>query len=216
MHSDNLREALRFYFITDDAVKGVGMQDQVRLAVDAGAGMVQYRRKSFSLDDFAEVEAIARCCRAFRVPLVVNDNVLLAKAVGADGVHVGQDDAAPQLARRVMGPHAIVGVSVSTLAELEGTDLTPCDYIGAGPTFPTGTKVDAKPAHGLAGLQEMVARSPLPVVAIGGIGPHNAADCLASGAAGVAVISCITRADDPAAAAAAMATACRIPPQRGR
>ena len=216
MHPDSLLEALRFYFITDDAAAGVGMLDQVRLAVEAGAGMVQYRRKSFSLDDYAEVEAIACCCRAAGVPLVVNDNVLLAKAVGADGVHVGQDDAAPQLARRVMGPHAIVGVSVSTIAELAGTDLTPCDYIGAGPTFATATKVDAKPAHGLAGLREMVARSPLPVVAIGGIGPHNTSDCFASGAAGVAVISCITRADDPAAAAAAMATVCRIPPPRGR
>lgn len=216
MHPDNLQEALRFYFITDDAVKGFGMLDQVRLAIDAGAGMVQYRRKSFALDDYAEVEAIARCCRAFRVALVVNDNVLLAKAVGADGVHVGQDDAAPQLARRVMGPHAIVGVSVSTPVELEGTDLAPCDYIGTGPTFPTGTKVDAKPAHGLAGLRFMVARSPLPVVAIGGIGPHNATDCFASGASGVAVISCITRAADPAAAAAAMAAACRIGPQSGR
>ena len=152
-----LREALRFYFITDDAAAGVGMLDQVRLAVEAGAGMVQYRRKSFSLDHYAEAEAIARCCRAFRVPLVVNDNVLLAKAVAADGVHVGQDDAAPQLARRVMGPHAIVGVSVSTLAELADTDLAPCDYIGAGPTFATGTKVDAKPAHGLAGCSLIIA-----------------------------------------------------------
>ena len=216
MPPDNLREALRFYFITDAAAKGFGMLDQVRLAIHAGAGMVQYRHKSFSLNDFEEAEAIARCCRDLHVPLVVNDNVLLARAVGADGVHVGQDDAAPQLVRRVMGPHAIVGVSVSTLVELSGTDLAPCDYIGTGPTFPTGTKVDAKAAHGLAGLREMVAHSPLPAVAIGGIGPHNADDCFACGASGVAVISCITRAADPDAAAAAMAVACRIPPRSGR
>jgi thiamine-phosphate pyrophosphorylase len=215
MHPDHLCQALRFYFITDDAIKGFGMLDQVRLAVQSGAGMVQYRGKSFVLDDYAEVEAIARCCRAARVPLVVNDNVLLAKAVGADGVHVGQDDAAPDLARRVMGPQAIVGVSVSTPAEMECTDLAACDYIGTGPTFPTGTKADAGPAHGLAGLREMVARTTLPVVAIGGIAPHNANDCFAAGASGVAVISCITRAVDPAAAAAAMAAACRMPPHRG-
>jgi thiamine-phosphate diphosphorylase len=132
----------------------------VRVAVEAGATMVQYRNKSFSLDAFEEAEAICRLCRESRVPFVVNDNVLLARAVGADGVHVGQDDAPPRLVRRVMGPLAIIGVSVSTMAELEHTDLAFCDYIGTGPTFPTGTKADAKMAHGLSGTQGY--RQPVP------------------------------------------------------
>lgn len=211
MNPNELRHALRFYFITDDGADGFPAPDQVRVAIEAGATLIQYRKKSFALDDYAEVEAIGRYCRQHRVPFVVNDHVLLAKAVGADGVHVGQDDAAPRLARHIMGPRAIVGVSVSTVAELERTDLIGCDYIGTGPTFPTSTKTDAKPAHGLAGLRDIVNRSPIPAVAIGGIDPSNAKECFAHGAAGVAVISCITRAENPAAAAAALAGACGVP-----
>ncbi len=210
MTPDSIREALRFYFITDDGVDGFAALDQVRVAIEAGATMIQYRNKSFSLEAFEEVKAIGRLCRDKQLPFVVNDNVLLARAAEADGVHVGQEDALPRLARRVMGPRAIVGVSVSTMAELERTDLASCDYIGTGPTFPTGTKVDAKAAHGLAGLRDIVNRSPLPAVAIGGIGPANALDCFAHGAAGVAVISCITRSTDPVEAAAAMAAACGV------
>ena len=211
MKIEDIRDALRFYFITDDGVDGFPVLDQVRLAIEAGATMIQYRNKSFFLDAFGEVEAICRCCRENRVPFVVNDNVLLARAVEADGVHVGQDDALPRLARRIMGPRAIIGVSVSTMAELEHTDLAFCDYIGTGPTFPTGTKADAKAAHGLSGLRDIVNRSPIPAVAIGGIGPANALDCFAHGAAGVAVISCITRSNAPTEAAAAMAAACGVP-----
>lgn len=210
MNPDDLRDALRFYFITDDGVDGFSARDQARVAIEAGATIVQYRNKAFSLSAFEEVEAIARLCRDKHLPFIVNDSVLLAKAAGADGVHVGQEDALPRLARRVMGPRAIVGVSVSTLAELECTDLAFCDYIGIGPTFPTGTKPDAKAPHGLSGLRDIVNRSPVPAVAIGGIGPTNALDCFAHGAAGVAVISCITRASDPVQAAAAMAAACDV------
>jgi thiamine-phosphate pyrophosphorylase len=214
MNSDALRDRLRFYFITDDGVDGFPAADQVRVALDAGATLVQYRNKSFILEAYAEVESIRRRCRDHGVPFIVNDNVLLARAVGADGVHVGQGDTPPRLARHVMGPQAIVGVSVSSLAELARTDLPFCDYIGTGPTFPTDTKADAKAVHGLSGLRDIAARAPVPAVAIGGINPSNAPDCFAHGAAGVAVISCITRAADPDQAAAAMAAACGIPARR--
>ena len=210
MNPDHTRGALRFYFITDDGVDGFPAVDQVRVAIEAGATMIQYRNKSFALDAFDEVASILRLCRQNGVRLIVNDNVLLAKAIGADGVHVGQDDAPPRLARHIMGPHATIGVSVSNLKELERTDLAFCDYIGTGPTFVTNTKLDAKPAHGLSGLRDIVNLSPVPAVAIGGIDPTNALDCFAHGAAGVAVISCITRADDPVGAAAAMASACGV------
>lgn len=210
MNMEKTRNALRFYFITDDAVERFPAIEQVRVAVEAGATMIQYRNKAFTLDAFDEVEAIRRLCRESQVPFIVNDNVLLAKAVGADGVHVGQDDAAPRLARRIMGKQAVVGVSISTMAELEHTELAFCDYIGTGPTFFTGTKTDAKPVQGLSGLRDIVNRSPVPAVAIGGIDAGNAVDCFAHGAAGVAVISCITRAPDPVKAAADMASACGI------
>ena len=210
MNPDDIRDALRFYFITDDGVDAISALEQTRVAIDAGATMVQYRHKSFSLADYEEVVAICRLCQARHVPFVVNDNVLLAKAVGADGVHIGQDDAPPWQTRLVMGPKAIVGVSVSTMAELENTDLAVCDYIGMGPVFPTGTKIDAKPVQGLMRLRDIVNRSPVPVVAIGGIGPDNTKDCIAHGALGVAVISCITRATDPARAAETIAVACGL------
>ena len=210
MNPDDTRGVLRFYFITDDGVDRFSAMDQVRVAIEAGATMIQYRNKSFSLDAFEEVESILRVCRENEVPFIVNDNVLLAKAIGADGVHVGQEDAPPWLARRIMGPRAIIGVSVSSVSELEHTDLAFCDYIGTGPTFPTGTKVDAKVAHGLSGLRDIVNLSPVPAVAIGGIDSTNALDCFAHGAAGVAVISCITRANDPVEAAAAIASACGV------
>lgn len=210
MNPEDVRQALRFYFITDDGVDGFTPQDQVRVAVEAGATMIQYRNKSFSLDAYEEVAAISAYCRERGVLFVVNDNVLLARAVGADGVHVGQTDAAPRIARRIMGPQALVGVSVSTLDELEHTELVFCDYIGTGPTFATDTKPDAKPVHGLSGLRDIVNLSPLPAVAIGGINAENAQSCFAHGAAGVAVISCITRAANPVQAAEAMAAACGI------
>jgi thiamine-phosphate diphosphorylase len=214
MNPDDMRDILRFYFITDDGAGSISALDQARVAIEAGATIVQYRHKSFSLAAYEEVAAIRRLCRERRVPFVVNDNVLLAKAVGADGVHVGQDDSPSWQARLVMGPQAIVGVSVSTMAELEHADLAACDYIGTGPVFPTGTKIDAKPVQGLLHLRDIVNRSPVPVVAIGGINPANAKDCIAHGAAGVAVISCITRAVDPARAAKTMAAACGLRTRR--
>ena len=210
MNPDHIRDALRFYFITDDEVKDFPVLDQVRLAIEAGATMVQYRNTSFSLDAFEAVEHIGRLCRKNRVPFVVNNNVLLARAVGADGVHLSQGVALPRSVRRVMGPRTIVGVSVSTMTELEHTDLAFCDYISTGPTFSTWSMTDAQAAHGLPGLRDIVNRSPVPVVSVGGIGPDNALDCFAHGAAGVAVVSCLTRSKNPLETARAMAAACGV------
>jgi thiamine-monophosphate kinase len=210
----SLADRLRFYFITDHGEAAPDPLFQVRTVLAAGATMIQYRRKRFTNDDFPEVSAIQRLCRANGVPLIINDNVLLARAVGADGVHLGQEDGAPAAARRILGPTAIVGATVSNLEELAVTDLTPCDYIGTGPAFATTTKADAKPVRGPAGIGEMAAAvAPVPVVAIGGISPANARQCLSRGAAGVAVIGAVTRAADPAAAAARLAAVCGCPPR---
>ena len=199
-------ERLRFYFITDDQAAMPALK-QVETAVRAGATLVQYRKKTFDITDIAEVEAIRDLCRRHRVPFLVNDSVLLAKAVDADGVHLGQEDARPAAARTVLGPDAIIGVSVSTLTELSATELDPCTYIGTGPVYETGTKADAKAVIGLDGLRAVVEAAALPVVAIGGVNAHNVADCMARGAAGGAVISCITRAGDPEKAGREMAAA---------
>ncbi len=209
----NLEKHLRFYFITDEQRTDPSPLKQAETAIRAGAGIIQYRRKNACLADFPEVSAIRDLCRTCGVLFVINDDILLAKAVAADGVHVGQEDASPAQARAVLGPRAVVGVSISTRAELDGTDLSSCDYIGVGPIFETSTKADAKPVIGLPGLTAVIERSPVPVVAIGGIDEIRAGACFDQGAAGVAVISRITRAADPAAAAFAVGAACGRAPR---
>ena len=205
---ERLQKALRFYFITDDGAPDFPPLEQVRIALKAGATIIQYRNKSFSARFLQEVTVIRDLCRCNAVPFLVNDNILLAKAVGADGVHLGQDDDDPFLARNILGPQALVGLSVSSLLELEKSDLAPCDYIAAGPVFGTRTKADPKAAVGLAGLEVLTKASPLPVVAIGSIDPANAKSCFTCGAAGVAVISAVTRAKNPLQIALELSSAC--------
>lgn len=206
----DLSSRLRFYFIVDcDA--SLPIKRQVEIAITAGATMVQYRNKSFSLYDFEALEAVRQICRTNSVPFIVNDDIMLARAVDADGVHLGQSDPDLSLARNILGKYALIGASVSTLEELAKTDLTDCDYIGTGPVFFTSTKPDASPAIGLEGLTAVVGRSPVPVVAIGGINADNAGLCFLSGVDGVAVISTITRADKPMESAMALARACGSP-----
>lgn len=197
----DLPKLLRFYVITDDRPGPLSPLEQTHVALAAGATVIQYRDKNWTPDRLAEVVAIRELCREYRVPFIVNDHPDLAVQVMADGIHVGQDDMAPRKVRDLLGPEAIVGVSVSTLDELARTDLEPCDYIGTGPVFPTGTKADAGAALGLDGFAEIARRAGIPAVAIGGITADTVAACLTAGAAGVAVISAISRAADPLAAA---------------
>jgi len=207
-----IKKALRFYYITDEEAPGLLPLAQVEIAIQAGATMVQFRHKAFSLKLFDEVAAIRDLAKNNWVPFLVNDDILLAKAVSADGVHLGQTDESPALARRILGPDAIVGISASTLKELERTDLTSCDYIGTGPVFETRTKKDAKPICGLDGLGAVVRASALPVVAIGGINAENASACFRHGAAGIAVISYISRAANPLQNARKLWGICQNPP----
>ncbi len=204
-----LIEALRFYFITDDNAPEWGPLDQVRSAIEGGATLIQYRNKSYDDSFLGEVIQIRDFCRQKGVGLVINDHIDLAVQVEADGVHLGQSDASPALARQQLGPAAIVGTSVSDLGELAATDLAPCDYMGTGPVFATGTKTDAKAVKGLTGFQEIVKKAPVPVVAIGGITAENARACFEHGAAGVAVISYISRAKNPLENARKLGDVCR-------
>ena len=212
MPINQLKSALRFYFITDEDVTGFSPEKQVRIAIKAGATLVQYRNKSFSPRFFEEVALIRNICKCNAIPFIINDDILLAKAVMADGVHLGQDDEDPDLVKRILGPQAIVGKSVSNLDELNASDLSVCDYIGTGPVFSTLTKVDAKKVIGLSGLKAVVKASPVPVVAIGGIDQTNAGSCFEQGASGVAVISVVTRAKDPLQNALQIASACGCKP----
>ncbi len=210
----DLHQILRFYFITDENAPDCPPLKQVEIAITAGATVIQYRHKSFSSKDFKEIEVIRDLCRRHSVPLIINDNILLAKAVDADGVHLGQSDEEVSIARKVMGPDAIIGISVSTIEELEKTDLSFCNYIGTGPVFATNTKADASPVIGLDGLWKVSEKSSRPVVAIGGIDAFRVDECFSHGAAGVAVISAITRAEDPVRRACEVGRACDCSPRR--
>jgi len=214
MTIDNLIEALTLYFISDDQAPQLTPYDQVKIALEAGATIIQYRHKDFDLRFYDEALAIRQLCRANAVPFIVNDHVLLAQALAAEGVHLGQADENPGLVRRILGPQAIIGISISNHHELTHTDLTPCDYIGSGPVFPTTTKADAKKVRQLSGLEEIAQAAPLPVVAIGGIDHTNAATCFQFGAAGVAVISTISRALDPRQNASKLSAACGCLPRK--
>ncbi len=202
---DALRPRLRLYVVTEDAGAGRSHLDVVRAAVAGGATAVQLREKL--LPD-AELTALAReaalLCRQAGVLFLVNDRVEVARAAGADGVHLGQEDAPARLARAALGPEAVVGVSCATPAEARAAEAAGADYVGVGSVYATATKPDAGAPIGLEGLRAVRAAVALPVVAIGGIGPANAAAVLRAGADGVAVVSAITRAPDMEAAVRAL------------
>lgn len=208
----DLKKMLRFYFITDDRAPACSPTEQVKIAIQAGATMIQYRNKSFSSQFLDEVTGIRLLCKNNGIPLIINDNILLSKQVMADGVHLGQEDENPEIAKNILGSDAIAGTSVSSLKELEKTDLQHCDYIGTGAVFPTHTK-EGKKVCGLSGLEAVVKSSPVPVVAIGGIDSANAKSCFEHGAAGIAVIAFISRADDPLKNALELGSACGCDPR---
>jgi thiamine-phosphate pyrophosphorylase len=153
--------------------------------------------------------AIKKALAPFNVPLVINDRIDVALAAGADGVHVGQDDMAVEDARKLLGRDAIIGLSIKTLAEAQAAPVALIDYIGSGGVYVTGSKQQKNAPIGPEGLARVVAalhaRAPkLPVCGIAGIDAGNAAAVIEAGADGVAVISALSLAPDPAAAARAL------------
>ncbi|MBB5752149.1 thiamine phosphate synthase [Prosthecomicrobium pneumaticum] len=202
-----LHEGRRFdptlYLVTDPVLAGPrGVVETVRQALDGGVTLVQLRDPEAKTRALCETAAaLLEVTRPRGIPLVINDRVDVMLAVGADGVHVGARDMAPGLVRRLTGPDAIVGLSITTLEELAAADLGPVDYIGASPVHATPTKTDTGPALGLDGLARLRAATDLPIVAIGGLHAGNVRAAVEAGADGIAVVSAIMAAADPAAAA---------------
>lgn len=206
--TDALRSALRLYLIADAGVVAPDrLPDVVREAIAGGVTMVQLRAKSLSTRAQVELaRALRTHCAAARIPLIVNDRADVASAAGAAGAHVGhigEEDLLPSEVIGILGPQAIVGVSVGSADE--ATRVRDAAYLSAGPMYATTTKGDAGPAVGPALLRAIRAVTPLPLVAIGGIQRENVAELVASGADGVCVASAILRAADPRAAAEAFA-----------
>ncbi|MBN9063240.1 MAG: thiamine-phosphate diphosphorylase [Rhizobiales bacterium 65-9] len=194
---------LRVYFVTDRRLCArLGLVETVLSAVAGGATLVQLRDPDAKGRDMLEMaRALVAALAPFNVPLIVNDRPDIARAAGAAGVHVGQDDAPAEVARAIMGPDAVIGLSITDPSQIADTPDDVVDHLGVGPVFGGGVKTDAKPAIGLDGLRACVAATRKPVVAIGGVTLANARDCVAAGAAGVAVVSAIAAQTDPGLAA---------------
>ena len=170
-------------------------------ALDGGATVIQLRNKSASTRKLIEEGRVLRTLTRQRSALLmVNDRVDVALAVDADGAHVGQDDMPTELARQLLGPERLLGVSVANEEEATAAIVAGADYLGVGPIYLTHTKVDAGLPTGLQLLHDLAQHSTIPLIAIGGITAENARDVIQSGATGVAVITAIVNAEDIAAA----------------
>ncbi|WP_153110868.1 thiamine phosphate synthase [Propionivibrio limicola] len=197
---------LSLYLVLDPDLCGSPgeMVRTARLAAENGATVVQLRAPGWKKRLWLETAVALKSALApLGVPLIINDHVDIALAVDADGVHIGQGDLPVEETRRLLGPNKILGLSVSTAAELAAVP-SGVDYLGIGPVYPTGTKPDAAPATGLPLFAELVAATILPVVAIGGIKRDNCSPLLVAGAGGVAVVSAICGQNDAAWATAAL------------
>ncbi len=189
-----------------DVTRGRPVRDVVLAAVAGGATAVQLRQKEGRTRDFVdEARTLLPELRARGIPLIVNDRVDVAMAVGADGVHVGQEDMEPRDVRRLVGDTMIVGLSITSVEEARFADPAIVDYAGVGPIFATPSKADAAPPMGLDGTREACRLLRMPAVAIGGINAANAGGVIAAGVDGVSVISAICGADDPERAAGELA-----------
>lgn len=190
--------------VVTDPEAALPVPDQVRAAAKGGARIIQIRDKTAPDARIAAlVHALLPEMAALGVCLIVNDRVEVALAVGAHGLHIGQGDGDPVAIRRRLPPGMILGLSIET--EAQARHVPPCvDYAGVGPVRATPTKPDHAAPIGFAGLARITALLPMPSFAIGGIKPGDAAALRGAGAVGMAVVSAVTRAADPVAAARAL------------
>ena len=197
------KDTLLLYAVTDRAWTGSQpLARQVEAVLQNGATCLQLREKALDPAAFREeARQMAALCRRYGVPLIINDNVEVALACGAAGVHLGQQDMPIAQARRMAGPDLILGASAHTVQEALEAQAAGADYLGVGAVFSTSTKADASPLP-LTTLREICAAVSIPVVAIGGITETNLLQLTGCGAAGVAVVSAIFGAPDPGAATA--------------
>jgi thiamine-phosphate pyrophosphorylase len=183
----------RLYAITDTRLSGLSHAEQVSRLIRGGARLIQLREKQAPAREFFKDAAAAlRLARAACVRLIINDRVDVALALGADGVHLGQDDLPPEAARAILGQRALIGFSTHNIEQAMTAARLPIDYLAIGPIFPTTSKERPDPVVGLDGLRRVRdAVSSLPLVAIGGITPENGPQALAAGADSLAVISAL-------------------------
>lgn len=179
----------RVYALTDVQLSGLSHAEQVELLSLGGATLIQLREKQMPPREFYEQ---AKMAVRPGVQLIINDRVDVALAVGAQGVHLGQDDMPPEAARKLLGPNAVIGYSTHNIEQAIAATKLPIDYLAVGPIFATTTKSDTAPVLGLQGLRAVrEAIGVFPLVAIGGITHANAREVIGAGADSVAVISAL-------------------------
>jgi len=191
----------RLYPVTDRRLSGLSHAEQVARLCEGGATLIQLREKHLPPREFCrEAEDALRVARAHGAVLVINDRADIAHALGAHGVHLGQDDLPPEAARRLLGARAVVGFSTHNFAQAARAARLPVNYVAVGPVFDTATKENPDPVTGLEGVRRArQAVGTLPLVAIGGIGPAQARAVIEAGADSVAVIGALYAGADPSA-----------------
>ncbi len=201
----DIKQKLLLYAVTDRSWTGKqSLYEQVEQALQGGVTLVQLREKALPEADFlAEAIAIRQLCHRYGVPLIINDNVTVAEQSGADGVHVGAEDAAVADIRRRCGRDLLIGATAKTVAQAQAAQAAGADYLGVGAVFPSPTKKNAlriTPAQ----LREICGSVSIPAVAIGGITAENVIQLRGGGMAGIALVSTIFGAADITAAAREM------------
>lgn len=205
--SERLQEALKLYLVMGlESIQGRSAFDMAASAIAGGVTMLQLREKKAPLPQvLQEGRRLRELCREQGVLFLVNDRVDVAMLLDADGVHVGQDDIPGSDARRLLGPNKIIGISAGNEEEAKYAVSQGADYFGIGPVYSTATKDDAGEPIGTDLIATLRKRYPqIPSVGIGGIQASNAAKVIAAGASGIAVVSAITRQDDPKQAASGL------------
>lgn len=191
-------ERLSLYLVTDPVLCGSrGVEETCRLALEAGVRAVQLRDKNASTRELIRMAVILQnLCKRHGALFIVNDRIDVTLATGADGVHLGQNDMPVSLARKILGPDAVIGASARSPEEAESAWKEGADYIAANLVFSTETKTDLGEPLGVDAIAELKKASPLPLVAIGGINPSNVDIVRKAGADGIAVVSAIMSAED--------------------
>ena len=191
------KKSLRLYAVTDRTwLDGRQLTEDVEKALKGGATMIQLREKNLNTNDFIlSAERIKKICDKYHIPLIINDNIDVALAADASGVHIGQSDMTAATARKVLGPDKIIGVTAKTVLQAQEAEKYGANYIGSGAVFGSSTKRNAKKME-LDTLRSITASVDIPVVAIGGITGDNIFELSNTGIAGAAVISGIFAQND--------------------
>lgn len=202
LDNEAIRKSMLLYAITDRAwlKEGETLESVVEGVLKSGATFLQLREKIQGHEEIVKTaEKLQALCKKYKVPFVVNDDIMAAKEIDADGVHIGQSDMEYTKAREILGPDKIIGVSAGNLQEAKEAERVGADYIGVGAVFHTDTKKDATSLT-MDQLKEICEAVSIPVVAIGGISVDNALELKGTGVDGICVISAIFGSENPSEA----------------